>query len=306
MPIAVSLCSVVHYTEHHLDDTIARLLEHSAGFPTPGTRVLVKPNLVGPYNTGLSCTHPAIVRSVCRILLDCGARIEVGDSPAFGSAKVIARLCGLSKALADLPVKLVNFSSGEKRPLTLGGHVTIAKPALETDVVVNVPKVKAHTQMFLTLAVKNLFGCVVGFRKALAHQTLGDEDNRFESMLVDVMLALPRTVNLIDGIQAMHVTGPAKGVAYSLGLLAASADAVAMDTALYKILGAHPNHVPIWQECRARGFAGAIPDDLVYPMSSPVDFDASGFRLPEKTTPVAFAPARFLIGRIKSLYFKWR
>jgi hypothetical protein len=99
--------------------------------PAPGTRILVKPNLVAPRRARLSCTHPAVVRAACVYLLDCGARVAVGDSPAFGTARVVARLCGLTEALRDLPVGIVNFtrprpvrlSFGEKsawppRPLT--------------------------------------------------------------------------------------------------------------------------------------------------------------------------------------------
>ncbi len=306
MPIPVSLASCSHYNDAQQDDIIFQLLKNASGLPRPGQHVLVKPNLVSPYNTSLSCTHPAIVGSVCRILLDHGAHVEVGDSPAFGSAKNIAKLCGLSKALHDIPVRIVNFSSGEKRPLSLGGHITLASKALETDLIVNIAKLKVHTQMFLTLAVKNLFGCVVGFRKALAHQLYGENANRFESMLVDVMLALPRTISLIDGISAMHVTGPAKGVRYDLGLLASSPGAMAVDTALYRLFGVPAEKVPVWKECLSRRLEGTTADELFYPISSPNDFLHDGFILPEKTTAVAFAPARFIIGRMKSLYFKWR
>ena len=36
---------------------------------------------------------------------------------------------------------------------------------VEADVVLNLAKLKTHTQMMLTLGVKNLFGCIVGLKK---------------------------------------------------------------------------------------------------------------------------------------------
>jgi uncharacterized protein (DUF362 family) len=300
MPQRVLLEQLPDYASPELDTLTGRLLELAGCRPVCGDQVLVKPNLVAPSNTVLSCTHPAVVRAVCRYLADCGARITVGDSPAFGTGRIVARACGLDKALAGLPVPIVNLSRPRQLPLTLGGTVGVSAQALDASLIVNVPRFKVHDQMRLTLAVKNFFGCVAGFRKSLAHQKHGEKGVRFESMIMDVCQAMPRSVSLVDGVVAMHVCGPAKGKPYPLGLLGACADPVALDTALHAVLGLPPDGTPLGEEAARRG----LVDEVNYALRRPEEFDAHDFILPDELAPVAFKPGRFLRGRLKSLYIR--
>ena len=46
----------------------------------------------------------------------------------------------------------------------------IAKPYMEADVVINLPKYKTHSAGIYTGAVKNVFGCIPGLRKAKYHK----------------------------------------------------------------------------------------------------------------------------------------
>ena len=55
--IPVLLARVSSYNDPSLTETIARLLEGSGFRPAPGTRVLVKPNLVAARTAHLSTTH---------------------------------------------------------------------------------------------------------------------------------------------------------------------------------------------------------------------------------------------------------
>lgn len=300
MPQSVFLERQADYASPELDAAAARLLELTGCRPLRGDHVLVKPNLVAPSNTALSCTHPAVVRSICRYLADCGARITVGDSPAFGTGRIVARACGLDKALAGLPASIVNLSKPRQLPLTLGGSVGVSAQALDASFIVNVPRFKVHDQMRLTLAVKNFFGGVVGFRKSLTHQKHGEKGTRFESMIMDVCQAMPRSVSIVDGLVAMHVCGPAKGKPYALGLLGACADPVALDTALHAVLGLPPDATPLGEEAARRG----LIEEVAYPLKHPGEFDTEGFILPGALAPVAFKPGRFLKGRLKSLYIR--
>lgn len=303
MSHAVFLDRAENYAGADLDAAVGRLLELAGCRPARGDRVLVKPNLVAPANTALSCTHPAVVRAVCRYLADHGAKITVGDSPAFGTGRVVARACGLDTALAGLPAALVNFSAPRRIRLSQGGFIGVASQALDAEMIVNVPRFKVHDQMRLTLAVKNFFGCVVGFRKSLAHQVHGEKGTRFESMIMDVCLAMPRSVSLVDGVTAMHVHGPAKGgEPFPLGLLGAAADPVALDAGLHAVLGLTPGATPLGMEAARRGLAG----NPAYPLLGPQDFETRGFVLPGELAPVAFNPGRFVKGRLKSLCVRLR
>lgn len=87
----------------------------------------------------------------------------------------------------------------------------MSRLALECDALLSVPRVKAHAQMRVTLAVKNLFGCVCGLRKAVAHTVQGNTPGVFETCVAALWQALPPVAGLADGITAMHVTGPSGG-----------------------------------------------------------------------------------------------
>jgi len=301
MTIPVHFSRVPDDEPKRLERAVAELLT-AAGFrPAPGSHVLVKPNLVAPQRVLLSCTHPAVVRAACVFLLDCGARVAVGDSPAFGTARVVARICGLTRALSDLPVRLTNFTRPRPVPLSFGGSIVVASQALEADILLNMPRLKVHNQTGLSCAVKNTFGCVAGSRKALAHQLHGERGNRFPSLILDVMAALPPLFHLVDGITAMHRAGPIGGDPFPLGLLAAAGQAVALDTAVAVLTGMPPELAPLWREALARGMPGSRPEDVAYPLLSPADFDATGFIFPAALSPVAFRPWRFVTGRVKSL-----
>jgi uncharacterized protein (DUF362 family) len=289
------------YDDQRLPAVVAGLLE-AAGCPAgPGCRVLVKPNLVAPRNPALSCSHPAIVRATCLALLGRGAQVTVADSPAFGTGRIVARLAGLEAALADLPVTITSLDGPRRQPLSGGGHIGVSRLALEADHIVNLPRLKCHDQMGLTLAVKNFFGCVCGFRKSLAHQTLGKDSARFAAMILDVYAALPPSTSLLDGIIAMHKAGPVGGEPFALGLLAAAANPVALDTAIYAALGLSPEGIPLWRAARQRGLAGAEAGDLVFPRLLPAEFCFDGFVVKPGLAPLSFEAGRFVRGRIKSL-----
>lgn len=301
MPESVALIRILEHESAILDRAVAALLEECGPLPRPGDLVLVKPNLVAMANARHACTHPRVVRAVCAYLLDLRAKVLVGDSPAFGSAGQVARASGLSAALKPLGLRVQGLGRPVAIRLSQGGSIGVSRDALDADLILNVPKLKAHSQLRISGAVKNLFGCVVGFRKALSHLRLGPTDGLFESMLVDVMLALPKVVSLMDAVHPMHVSGPILGRPYRLGLLAASASPVALDTAVYGILGLVPADVPLWLECLGRRLPGARAEDLRYPLEPPTGFDASDFEAPEKLAPMEFRPLRFVRGRLKSL-----
>lgn len=306
MSQAVFLRHVADYAAPDLEAVVAELLE-SAGCPIgPGDHVLVKPNLVAPRGTALACSHPAVVRAACRFALARGAVVTVADSPAFGTGRIIARLAGLYTALADLPVTIASLDDPRPLPLAHGGSIGVSRLALAADHIVNVARLKCHNQMGMTLAVKNFFGCVCGFRKSLAHQRLGRDRARFARMILDVLAALPPSTSLLDGIVAMHRAGPTGGEAFPLRLLGAAANPLALDTAVCTLFGLSPQDVPLWAEATRLGLDGTQAETLDYPVERPEDFDATGFVLPAGLSPLTFEPERFIKGRLRSLLLTLR
>ncbi|MBU1001256.1 MAG: DUF362 domain-containing protein [Proteobacteria bacterium] len=305
-PIPVALTRCPNYDTDLLAPAVERVLAAIGFAPTPGTRVLLKPNLVSARKEALACSEPAMVRAICIWLMDHDCQVTVGDSPAFGSAQGVADKVGITDALKGLDVPLVTLDRPQPLTLSFGGSIGLSATACEADLILNQPRLKAHCQMTVTAGVKNLFGCVTGMRKAFAHTRFGEQDNRFEAMILDVTAALPPVLTLLDAVRCMHVTGPTGGEPFELGLVAAANCPVSLDTAAYSILHLSPGEIALWREAQARGIPGAQPEELAYPLERPEAFDARGFQIPGRLTPVSFHPLRLAKGAFKRTLIRLR
>ncbi len=240
------------YSEAELNPALDRLLEFLGGierFVHPGAKVLLKPNLLRASEPeGAVTTHPSLVRRVAERVLGAGGMPFIGDSPAWGSLGRVAESAGLKKVSEELGIPLVPFN----HPIRVENHggrvyrrLTLDRAVLEADVIINLPKLKAHQQLLLSGAVKNCFGCVPGKRKAWWHFKAGNYENYFALMLVEVYQLVRPTLNIVDGVIAMEGNGPVKGSPRPLGILLASEDAVALDRILCHALGVEAESWPI-------------------------------------------------------------
>jgi uncharacterized protein (DUF362 family) len=207
----------------------------------------------------------------------------------------------MTKKLTALGVEIKNFRQGRQMTLPDGGQVLLAEAALDCDLLVNLPKVKAHAQTRLTLAVKNCFGCVVGLRKGWWHMRYGGPTGAFHERLAQLPQVLPPMLILADGIVAMHKTGPLLGEPYPLALLAASTNPTAMDAALHHILGVLPERSPVLSACQRAGISGAELEQLRFPLLKSADVHVPDFIVPEQLNPVRFNPLRFLTSMVRRL-----
>lgn len=298
--IDVFLHKTSNYTHaaQALPDLLNRVLPNPAGL-----KILLKPNFVSLRNAELACTHPLIIEAVARHLRDAGANVVVGDSPAFGTASAIAARIKLTPMLKRLDIPLITLGRPQKTAIP-GLYVSADAP--EADLILNLPKLKAHSQMRFTGAVKNLFGCVTGVRKAWLHAVHGDKGHAFTEVICGLMRILPPVVSVVDAVEAMHVTGPIMGQKFFLGLLGASVDAPALDAALGTALHAKAEEIPVWAQCLRLGYAGARLENLRFPLLSPADFDTYGFVLPATLKPESFRPDVLVKSLIKRLWLSVR
>ena len=265
-----------------------------AGRIGPGTRVLLKPNLLLPAAPEKAVlTHPAVVRAAAELLVDAGARVSISDSPATGTFARIMRVSGYDQALKGLPVDCRPFKETVGRDIGEPyGRIDMARAALETDAVVNLAKLKTHSQMVLTLGVKNLFGCIVGLAKPQWHLRSGVDRDVFANLLVQIHYAVDPALTIVDGILAMEGEGPGKrGTPRALGVMVGSTDAAAADLAICRMLGFDPGRLPTHRAAVRLGKISGEPE-----IQGDVK-TVTGFRFPEQT-PVLFGPD-FLKGTIR-------
>lgn len=268
--------------------------------------VLLKPNLISGRGTPLACTNPRIIAAAARYFLEKGAKVRVGDSPAYGLAEDVMKKHKMLSHLEGMDVEIVNFRTPAKRTLENGVSVEIAAEVIDCDFLVNLPKLKAHNQMYITGAVKNFFGTVVGMRKAMMHMRNGGSHSEFSDILIRLPEMLPPHISVMDGIEVMHGSGPLDGDSLRLNCLAASRCPVALDTAMLLLLELPLENSPLWQAASAMGMYGSFPDNHQYPLASPVNFKRSGFKAPETLNPIRFNPFRLLVSSFKRFTLAFR
>jgi uncharacterized protein (DUF362 family) len=266
-----------------------------------GKRVLLKPNLISPWAPLLACTESRFIVTVAQWFIEHGASVSVGDSPAFGSAMEVLRKRDAIVDLNRLGVKVVEFTSSRKYTLSDGIKVGLATEAIDCDLLVNLPKIKAHNQMYMTMAVKNIFGIVKGVKKSMLHMQHGHSHRKFAGILLDLQAYLPENISIADGIEVMHVTGPLGGKPLALGCVAASVNPYAVDTALLAALELSYEKSPLWLEAKRRRCPGVLLSELEFPFLRPNDFHGSGFMAPGALNPIRFNPLRFLYGHLKRM-----
>lgn len=265
-------------------------------------RILLKPNLISASAPSLACTCPDFVAAVARCFLDRGATVLLGDSPAFGSAKQVLKKHGFVTALSGMDVSVLEFKTKRIRKLDCGIEVTVAAEALECDCFVNLPRVKAHQQMGVTIAVKNVFGIVLGARKAWLHMSHGDTHKNFAEMILDLQKLLPPVIAIADGITVMNRKGPVSGSPLSFGCLALSRNFTALDRVMLEVLGVAKERIPLAVEAERQGLPGAGIDEVVFPGLLPEAFANSGFRIPQQLSPVRFQFLKYFRSSLKRVF----
>jgi uncharacterized protein (DUF362 family) len=306
----VSLLQAQSYELPDLKDKIEALLVPLGGisaFVKPQDRVLLKPNLLtGARPTKECVTRKEVVRCVVELVRDAGGKPFLGDSPAFGSAMGVAKANGYESLLQELEVPVVEFHG--KRYEAIGENfdrLLLAKEAMEADAIINLPKVKSHMQLTVTLGVKNLFGCVPGKMKAWWHMEAGKDADRFGEMLVKTVRAIDPDLTILDGIIGHEGNGPSSGEPRKLGVLAASTDVFALDLTLLDILNIDPNLVPTAIAASRLCLAPSSLADISFPLLHPRELNCPNWKLPDALMPIDFALPRVIRSTFKHLYIRF-
>ncbi|MFM7426548.1 MAG: DUF362 domain-containing protein [Elainella sp.] len=316
-PPKVSLIRATSYDSAALTQSIQDLLAPLGGisaFVKPGDRVLLKPNLLTGARPGRECTtRPEVVYCVAQLVQAAGGQPFIGDGPAFGSARGVALANGYEAIVEELKLPIIDFqgrryetaeqtSAGFNKPEF--SHLLLSKEAMEADVVINLPKVKSHVQLTLTLGVKNLFGCVPGKMKAWWHLEAGKDSQRFGTMLVETARTISPELTILDGIIGHQGNGPSQGEPRSLGLLAASSNVFALDRAMLEILATDPAQVPTVAASQRLGLCPKL-SEMQFPLLSPSELRVEDWKLPDHLMPIDFGLPRVLKSTFRHLYIRF-
>ena len=288
--------------ESFIRDAVSGINDEKALF-SPGQKVLLKPNLLRGFSPEYCVTtHPVIVEAMCRVLKDFSVnKITISDSPALGSLEAVASKAGYDPLKKKYGAKItpltnpVPFENEEGIP-----HLKIAGCIKEFDRIINLPKVKSHCQMAMTLAIKNLFGLVIGKRKPILHCLVKNNKMKFGKMLIDIARHVNPCFTVADGGQAMQGQGPIHGNPYPLGVILASQDMTSLDRVAAEIL-MFPK-VYTLEAARLKGYGNYDLEKIELPEEGNLaNLMVSDFK-PPRPMDISFNPYRILKSFIKQFY----
>jgi len=267
----------------------------------PGERVLIKPNMLAarPPEKAVT-THPAIVREVILMVRQAGAIPLVGDSPGIGGLRKVAERSGILAVVEETNTELVEFD--ETVEVTGSGtfkRFELARPYLEADRIINLPKLKTHEMMTITCGVKNLFGAVVGTAKAAWHLKAGANRELFAKMLVEIHQLRQPDLTIVDAITAMEGDGPGSGDPRFVGCLLAGTNALSVDLVAADILEIPHRLRYVERAAEKQGLPGVDRDAVRTTGASIEQIRISDFRLPH-ISDVQFGLPNFLKNRLKN------
>jgi uncharacterized protein (DUF362 family) len=291
----VSLVKCTSYSQEEVSDAIDKTFSFFGGIENiiqKGSRVLLKPNFL-KESKPRKCviTHPIVVETVARKVLEAGATPIIGDSPAFGSIKKITRRIGLDKVAEKMGINIIELDKPRKVSVNCGGRefsLTVSGKALDVDAIINLPKLKAHDQLLFTAGVKNLYGCVSGKRKVWRHFKAGNNLDWYADMLIANYQVVKPSFTIVDGIMAMEKKGPSGGLPKEVSLIVGGIDGIAIDRIVAELLSVNQEDVPILRAARrlrvgeqdlskieiaGEELSSVKPHDFILPELSPIGFD---------------------------------
>lgn len=260
-----------NYNQPEIDNAVKKSFDFFGGienFIKTGDKVLLKVNLVSGHDISRRVTtDPTIVRAAAKIVISAGGKPFIADSPGIDNFSRAAEKAGFMEIANELGIECRELTDPVELPVQESSDyhkILVSKHALEADKIINLPKMKTHGQMYLTLGVKNLFGCVPGRLKAGWHYNVGLNREKFASLLIDIYNGIKPCFTILDGVIGMHGDGPTSGEPYNFGCIVSCVDALSMDFWLCRFMGAKLEDYPLWLAAKRRNFpqCNLNPEDL--------------------------------------------
>ncbi|WHH58056.1 DUF362 domain-containing protein [Petroclostridium sp. X23] len=246
MHLKQSKVSIVKCREYHefkkVKEAVRQVVDLIGGMESvisPGDHILIKPNLIcaADYATGAT-TNPNVVFAIAELCREVGAKqVTIAEGSAIGhdTEKVFDAL-GFRKLAQKHNCNLLNFHKDEYAYVMnpLGRQIKrirIPRAFIESNVVINVPVMKTHDALAVTLGLKNMKGIIHPSDKKRFHKW------GLSQTVVDLgHLAMPE-LTIVDGTVALEGMGPVVGKPVGLGMLLASTDTIAVDRVSMDIMG---------------------------------------------------------------------
>ena len=213
-------------------------------FVKRGQKVLLKPNISwdSPPDRAAN-TSPGLVATVVKHCLDAGASKVVIMDHSIEYWKNSLQNSGVHAAATGAgAIYAPAESEGYYQNVAVNGRrlkeAMIHEAVLECDVLISVPVLKHHGGAGVSIAAKNLMGCV--WNRRTYHS------NGLQSCIADFLLVRKPDLSIVDANRVITKNGPRGGSSsdiVEMNSLLISQDIVAIDTAASMMLGRQPSEI---------------------------------------------------------------
>lgn len=209
--------------------------EHWTSFFSSQHSILIKINLntADPYPAS---TDSRMLEGLIRFLYERNCRrLWVGDCSSvrsLPSRKVVAKT-GIIEALSEM-ASFLAFDEGPWVSVPIQGHylkeVPVPRIALEADRIISLANMKTHIESDFSLGMKLGVGFVHPLERFALHR------DHLREKIVEINLAVPPDLTIIDGRTAFITGGPDRGETVRCGTVILGTDLVGADLAAYGVL----------------------------------------------------------------------
>lgn len=199
-------------------------------FISRGDVVVVKPNMAWDRTPEQAAnTNPQVVKAIVEMAFEAGAKkVKIFDRPVNDERRVHVT-CGIPEVCRKVGAQVSFIDNRKFKQYKIGGESLKKWPIyieiLEADKVINVPIAKVHSSTTLTMAMKNWFGALGGWRARLHF--------RLHQKIADLQLVFKPALTVLDSVRILVDNGPSGGNledVRGMNLVIAGIDQVAVDS----------------------------------------------------------------------------
>ena len=298
--VSISQTKEKHRSPERVEGLVREALANLGGmsaFVKPGQTVLIKPNQTVFYSAEEGCTtDPLLIRALIVLAFEAGAgRVQVAESSGgFFPSSECMEITGVTAVAEANGAEVIDLGSDDtpNRVVQIPNGLFLKEcpipvPPLEADVIIDAPKAKNHHIEPISGALKNWVGAV---NQNWRNHNHGDAEHipRF----MDIMTVTRPSLCVVDALICGEGDGPIANLPRWAGCIIASADPVATDVTICRLLGHDPDKLNFAKEAEKRGLGTRTEIEQVGLPLEEVAFEAwpghHGYE---------YLPLNFLVGR---------
>lgn len=205
--------------------------------------VFLKPNLNSDM-CGLTgnTTDLRILSAVMSFMKNNGySNVVIGDGTSTGfinaGINVISRL-KIDRLAQVFGFEFLDLNKTAYETVQLDNEtdVRVARKCLNSELFINLPKIKTHAEARVSICLKNMIGCVVGIQKQKIHRNLNGNILRLNEIIQP-------NIHVVDGLIAMEGSGPSRGKPVKMELIISGKNPWLIDCVCTRLMNFIPDEV---------------------------------------------------------------